>query len=102
MSTDAIEALSVFGGGALIAWAAAFAWAKWLKHRHDEYRVNAPASPLDAERITRMEQAVETLAVELERLGEGQRYAVKLLEERLPQRLPAARPSEPGRIVTPH
>ena len=90
MNQDVIEALSVFGGGALIAWAAAFAWAKWLKHRYDEYRVNAPSSPIDAERITRLEQAVETLAVELERLGEGQRYAVKLLEERLPPRLEAA------------
>lgn len=90
MNQDMIEALSVFGGGALIAWAAAFAWAKWLKHRYDEYRVNAPSSPIDAERITRLEQAVETLSVELERLGEGQRYAVKLLEERLPHRLEAA------------
>jgi len=101
MSTDAIEALSVFGGGALIAWAAAFAWAKWLKHRYDEYRVNAVSSPLEAERITRIEQAVETLAVELERIGEGQRYAVTLLEDRLPPRLQTAR-SDPGRIVTPH
>jgi hypothetical protein len=102
MNPDAIEALSVFGGGALIAWAAAFAWAKWLKHRYDEYRVNAPASSIEAERITRIEQAVETLAVELERIGEGQRYTVKLLEDRLPQRLQTGRSGEPGRIVTPH
>jgi len=102
MNQDAVEALSVFGGGALIAWAAAFAWAKWLKHRYDEYRLNAPPSPVDAERITRLEQAVEALAVELERVGEGQRYAVKLLEERLPQRLQSGRTNEPGRIVTPH
>ena len=102
MNPDAIEALSVFGGGALIAWAAAFAWAKWLKHRYDEYRLSATPSPLDAERITRLEQAVETLAVELERMGEGQRYAVRLLEERLPQRLSSGRGDESGRIVTPH
>src|ERR1051326_1965154 len=102
MNPDAIEALSVFGGGALIAWAAAFAWAKWLKHRYDEYRVSSPASSIASERLTRMEQAVETLAVELERIGEGQRYAVKLLEERLPQRLQAGRSGAPGRIFTPH
>jgi len=60
---------------------------------------------VDADRIARLEQAIETFAVELERIGEGQRYAAKILDERLPQRLPAGRSAdakESGRVVTPH
>ncbi len=40
---------------------------------------------LDA-RITRVEQAVDAVAIEVERVGEGQRYLTKLLAERSPQR----------------
>ncbi|MDQ6690549.1 MAG: hypothetical protein M3Z18_08575 [Gemmatimonadota bacterium] len=48
------------------------------------------------ERLARVEQAVESIAIEMERIGEGQRYVTKLLSESgqpLPaQRLPAAVP----------
>jgi hypothetical protein len=105
MSTDAIEALSFFGGVAVSLWAAAFAWVQWLKHRFDEDKPRAILPSFDPERISRLELAVEALAVELERIGEGQRYTVKLLEERLPPALASGRPAqqgEAGRIVTPH
>ncbi|HEY2375203.1 MAG TPA: hypothetical protein VGH98_04455 [Gemmatimonadaceae bacterium] len=105
MSTDAVEALSFFFGVAAVAWAAAFAWAKWLKHRYDGEKRSVPAPAVDAERLARLETAVETLAVELERIGEAQRYTVKVLEERLPRAIPAGRQGqapEGGRIVTPH
>ena len=105
MNSDAIEALSVFGGVAVALWAAAYAWAQWLKHRYDEDSPRAIPTSVDPERISRLELAVEALAVELERIGEGQRYTVKLLEERLPQALGAARPAqlgEGGPVVTPH
>lgn len=32
-------------------------------------------------RLTRIEEAVETIAVEIERMGEGQRFVTKLLAE---------------------
>jgi len=105
MSTDAVEALAFFFGVATTAWAAAFAWAKWLKHRYDEEKLTAPKSAVEAERLAQLETAVEALAVEMERLGEAQRYTVKVLEERLPRALPAGRsgqPGEGGRVVTPH
>ncbi|HKO16538.1 MAG TPA: hypothetical protein VJU87_09875 [Gemmatimonadaceae bacterium] len=41
----------------------------------------AAAASIDA-RLERLEQAMDTLAVELERLGEGQRFTTKLLAER--------------------
>ena len=53
------------------------------------------------ERLARVEQAVESIALEIERIGEGQRYVTKLLKEPgqpLPaQRLPAAVP-DPVRV----
>lgn len=107
MSTDAIEALSFFFGIAATAWAAAYAWGKWMTHRDDGEKATAQKLPptFDPERIARLEIAVEALAVELERIGEGQRYTVKLLEERLPHALGAGRPAPPpegSRVVTPH
>jgi hypothetical protein len=101
MSTDGIEALSVFGGGAIIAWAAAFAWAKWLKHRYDELKVER-AKGAETERLARMETAIEALSVEVERIGETQRYTLKLLDEHLPRALPSGHNSEEPRVITPH
>ncbi len=43
------------------------------------------------ERLTRMEQAIESIAVEVERISEGQRFTTKLLSERAPDALPANR-----------
>jgi hypothetical protein len=43
----------------------------------------APAvSPEVAARLERMEQAIDTIAVEVERISEGQRFTTKLLAER--------------------
>lgn len=42
-----------------------------------------PASPPDVtQRLERIEQAVESIAVEVERISEGQRFTTKLLAER--------------------
>lgn len=46
-------------------------------------------SPDIEQQLTRMEQAIETVALEVERVSEGQRYATKLLTER--ERLPELR-----------
>jgi len=43
-----------------------------------------PAAPVDPElraRLERMEQAIESIAVETERLSEGQRFTTRLLTE---------------------
>jgi hypothetical protein len=50
----------------------------------------------------RLEVAIDALAVELERLGEGQRFIAQALADRRPDRaLPASRP-DGGRVATPH
>ena len=57
---------------------------------------------VDDERMTRLEQAVEAIALEVERISEGQRFTTKLLSERAAaDRLPVAPAPEPRR-VTPH
>jgi hypothetical protein len=48
------------------------------------------------ERLARMEQAIDAIAVEVERISEGQRFTTKLLAERPREGapLPAASPPE--------
>lgn len=48
------------------------------------------ANPEQAAQLQRIEQAVESIAIEVERISEGQRYAAKLLSDRQPE--PAALP----------
>ena len=62
-------------------------------------------APQDDERMQRLETAVDTIAIEVERISEGQRFMVGLLAEALPARrvereLPGAEKS--GRVITPH
>jgi hypothetical protein len=58
-------------------------------------------------RLQRMEQAIESIAIEVERIGEGQRFTTKLLSERQPEpvanHLPPIQTArrEPG-TITPH
>jgi len=56
-------------------------------------------------RLQRIEQAIESIALEVERIGEAQRFTTKLLAEREPVagRLPAASAGrrDPG-VITPH
>ena len=49
-------------------------------------------------RLERMEQAIEAIAVEVERISEGQRFTTKLLSERGGEAgVPAAPSRNPGR-----
>ena len=80
IGTDAVEALAFFGGVASVAWSAAFAWAKWLNRPRDGESLGGDAE----RRLHTIEVAVEAIAVEVERIGEAQRFTARLLEERLP------------------
>ena len=55
---------------------------------------------LDA-RLTRIEEAVETIAVEIERMGEGQRFVTKLLAEGAGKLPEGAKNAASGRVPTP-
>jgi hypothetical protein len=80
----------------------------WIRYKRFE-RENQllppppPANDALAARLARIEQIVETTAVEVERVAEAQRYLARSQAEQggtPPARLPEPRPT--GRVVTPH
>jgi hypothetical protein len=73
-----------------------------IELRHQRSRQTRPEAFASlAERLDRIENAVETTALEVERIAESNRFMAKLLAERsmAPAPPPAAR-SE--RVITPH
>ena len=67
-------------------------------------RRDLPPTPRDlevADRLERVERLMEVMAIEVERIGEGQRFVVKVMSER--NLAPGAeRPRTPERVITPH
>jgi hypothetical protein len=68
----------------------------WFSHKEKMAGLSAPkgASMIDA-RLERVEQAVESIAIEMERVSEGQRFVTKLLIDRAPpapEQLPPGQP----------
>ena len=72
----------------------------WLTHRERMKELSMAKLGLGAseQRLARVEHAVEAIAIEVERIGEGQRYVTTLLDERAQPALVApagaARPAE--------
>ena len=57
-----------------------------------------PSVPTElTERLERMEQAIDSIAIEVERISEGQRFTTKLLSERTNERNNSPLPSVPER-----
>lgn len=93
--TVAVAAFVVIGLGARILW-----------------RLGSRAKPrelstMDQNAIQRLETAVDAIAIEVERISEGQRFTVNLLAEQLPARRVERAPEVPGagalgRVNTPH
>jgi hypothetical protein len=50
-----------------------------------------PADPLSNARLDRLEQAMDAIAIEIERISEGQRFVTKVLTDR-PVQQPASQP----------
>ncbi|HVH39030.1 MAG TPA: hypothetical protein VM764_03325 [Gemmatimonadaceae bacterium] len=68
----------------------------WVR-RQDRAPVLPPANPAQEARLERIEHAIEAVAVEIERISEGQRFVTRLLSEREPARaqLPPERHESP-------
>jgi len=78
-----------------------------MAFRHKEKMAGLQGGPVrqaDLEaRLERIEQAVDTIAIEMERIGEGQRFVTKLLAERpAQQQIAEAKGPQRDRAVTPH
>ena len=88
MSTAAFVAI---GLGTRILWRRGSVVAPRRETRYDE------------ERQQRLEMAVDTIAIEVERISEAQRFMVGLLSEPASARRPElAAPERGGRVITPH
>jgi hypothetical protein len=59
----------------------------------------AAQSPENAQRLERMEQAIDTIAIEMERVSEGQRFITRILSEgRASVALPEGQRNEPNAL----
>jgi hypothetical protein len=68
--------------------------------RRMESGAGRPAVPPDVTaRLERMEQAIDSIAIEIERISEGQRFTTKLLAERVPPA--SAAPAAPAPVGPP-
>jgi hypothetical protein len=96
--------LGVFSTPAAIAFGVAW----WSAKRELEIRreLGFPGPGRNVADSSRLEQAVDAMAIEIERITEGQRFMTKLLAERTAaERAPRERPALPAsepRIITPH
>ena len=77
-----------------------------MSFRHKEKMAELQSGPqhqgdLEA-RLDRIEQAVDTIAIEMERIGEGQRFVTKLLAERPSQAQLEQKNQQRDRTITPH
>ncbi len=61
----------------------------WLSHQEKmkELSMAKQGIGLAEQRLARVEQAIEAIAIEVERIGESQRYVTALLDERAHARL---------------
>jgi hypothetical protein len=83
-ATAAIVAVSLFGALASLAVSIKAITRAWVERGRDEITMaNQATAPLADARLARLEQAVNTIAIEVERMSEAQRYTTKLLNERV-------------------
>jgi hypothetical protein len=91
MEPGIVVPLGFFAMVATIAVGAPLARAFARRMEHDSKTKLAPEV---ASRLERIEQAVDAIAIEVERISEGQRFTTKLLTERASE---ASRLTEPRR-----
>ena len=77
-----IVPVAFFLSVAIVAVAAMITRTLGRKMEHDARQPRIPGEV--SQRLERMEQAIDAIAVEVERISEGQRFVTKLLAERSP------------------
>jgi hypothetical protein len=68
----------------------------WFSHKERMAGLQSgrQGSAITDARIERIEQAVDSIAIEMERVSEGQRFVTKLLSERAPSRVEQLPPGQ--------
>ena len=83
-ATAAIVAVSLFGALASLAFSINAIVKGWVARGRDEARLaTETTAPLADARLARMEQAVDAIALEVERISEAQRFTAKALREQV-------------------
>lgn len=98
MNSEVIVVPAVFGIPAIV-----MTIRMWLNHKEKMASLHSDSGrSFELEgRLERIEQAVDTIALEMERIGEGQRFVTKLLAERATP-LAESTSAQRGRVITPH
>ena len=99
MSNELIEELMVFAGLMATLGSITKIVLAVVNRRRSVASAAVPALEEIAQRLGRMEQALDATAIEVERISEAQRFTTKLLVERGHQ---APIENARARIVTPH
>ena len=95
---DNIERGAAIGAVLSVPLLVIFLASRW--RRRGNRREQAASNPMHEERMERLEQAVDAIAIEVERVGESQRFQAKLLAEAnvIPAMGQAQRAAEPIRM----
>ncbi|MEW5916348.1 MAG: hypothetical protein AB1762_08080 [Gemmatimonadota bacterium] len=91
---EVVSLFIVFASMTTIVLTFARMWFKHQERKHNLRSLGGVSGGLD-QRLERIEQAVDAIAVEVERLSEGQRFATRLLSEGTPRKEPLAIGREP-------
>ena len=93
-AAQAIIALGVCATVAITVVAIGHAYVQSLQVRKKAWQPDL--SPDVQDRMSRIEQAVDTIAIEVERMSEGQRFTTKLLAERFGEGVGSSADRRPG------
>jgi hypothetical protein len=91
-----LAALSIFCGSVVLV--SSLAFINRLLDRRHEHTLAAPREG-DPDRLDRIERAVETTALEVERISEASRFMSKLLADRS---IASGLSGRSERVITPH
>jgi hypothetical protein len=81
-ATATIVAVALFGALASLAFSINAIARAWVARGRDEARLASdPSAQLTDARLARLEQAVDAIALEMERMSEAQRFTAKLLND---------------------
>jgi hypothetical protein len=81
-ATAAIVAVALFGALASLAFSINAIARAWVARGRDEARLaSEPLAQLTDARLVRLEQSVDAIALEMERMSEAQRFTAKLLSD---------------------
>ena len=74
----------------------------WVRHREKMAAIKAPEASSSSieQRLGRVENAVEAIAVEIERIGESQRFLTKVLTDARPGLSPGSSEQSSGSLTS--